>query len=99
MKSNLSYSLCLHHIGGTGEVAEFPTAAAMRTMDHRARPAPSSEFLIFTSAHIAVALFFKGTLVYTHNHLNNLCLIQFYTDKFLEILCIHISKHLPMENL
>lgn len=92
MKSNLSSSLCLHPIRGTGEGAAFPKAAAMRTMDHRARPIPSLEFLIFTSTSRAAALFFKGTLWYTYSHLNNLCLIQFYIDKSLEILCTHISK-------
>lgn len=66
---------------GTGEGAAFPKAAVMRTTDHRARPIPSLEFLIFTSTSRAAALFFKGTLWYTYNHLSNLYLIQFYTDK------------------
>lgn len=92
MRSNLSSSLCLHPIRGTGEGAAFPKAAVMRTTDQRARPIPSLEFLIFTSTPRAAALFFKGTLWYAYNHLNNLYLIQFYTDKSLEMLCIDISK-------
>lgn len=62
MKSNLSSSLCLAPIMGTGEGAAFPKAAVMRTTDQRARPVPSLEFLIFASTPRAAALFFKGTL-------------------------------------
>lgn len=97
MKSNLSSSLCLHPIRGTGEGAAFPKAAVMRTTDQRARPVPSLEFLIFTSTPRAAALFFKGTLWCAYNHLNNLYLIQFYTDKSLEMLRIDISKQAAKE--